>query len=113
MIPNGDGPRHHPALQHLNLPPLGQGGRVAPLVTKTLVFMGEGTNDGVIAAPPGYGGKMFRAFDKATGRTISTMELPGGVSGAPMTYLHQGKQYIVVAIGWKDMPAEWIALSLE
>jgi hypothetical protein len=30
-----------------------------------------------------------------------------------MTYLHQGKQYIVVAIGWKDMPAEWIALSLE
>ena len=113
MIPNGDGPRHHPALQHLNLPPLGQGGRVAPLVTKTLVFMGEGTNDGVIAAPPGYGGKMFRAFDKTTGRTISTMELPGGVSGAPMTYLHQGKQYIVVAIGWKDMPAEWIALSLE
>jgi quinoprotein glucose dehydrogenase len=112
MIANGDGPRRHPALQHLNLPPLGQGGRVAPLVTKTLVFMGEGTNDGVIAAPPGYGGKIFRAFDKATGRTIWEMELPGGVSGAPMTYLHQGKQYIVVAIGWKDMPAEWIAMSL-
>jgi quinoprotein glucose dehydrogenase len=112
-IANGDGPRHHPALQHLNLPPLGQGGRVAPLVTRTLVFMGEGTNDNVIAAPPGYGGKMFRAFDKSTGRTIWSMELPGGVSGAPMTYLHQGKQYIAVAIGWKDMPAEWIALSLE
>ena len=30
-----------------------------------------------------------------------------------MTYLANGKQYIVVAIGWKDMPAEWIALSLE
>jgi quinoprotein glucose dehydrogenase len=112
-IANGDGPRHHPALQHLNLPPLGQGGRVAPLITKTLVFMGEGTNDNVIAAPPGYGGKMFRAFDKATGRTVWAMELPGGVSGAPMTYMHQGKQYITVAIGWKDMPAEWIALSLE
>ena len=85
---------------------------MAPLVTKALLVMGEGTNDGVIAAPPGYGGRMFRAFDKATGRAVAAMELPGGVSGAPMAYLHQGKQYIVVAIGWKDMPAEWIALSL-
>src|SRR5436189_2295701 len=64
-IANGDGPRYHPALKDLNLPPLGQGGRVAPLVTKTMIFLGEGTNDGVIAAPPGYGGRMFRAFDKA------------------------------------------------
>ena len=112
-IANGDGPRYHPALKDLNLPPLGQGGRVAPLVTKTMVFMGEGTNDNVVAAPPGYGGKLFRAFDKATGETLWEMELPGGVSGAPMTYLANGKQYIVVAIGWKDMPAEWIALALQ
>ena len=111
-VANGDGPRNHPALKGLNLPPLGQGGRVAPLVTKTMVFLGEGTNDGVIAAPPGYGGKIFRAFDKATGQTIWEMELPGGVSGAPMTYMINGKQYVVVAIGWKDMPAEWIALAV-
>jgi quinoprotein glucose dehydrogenase len=112
QIANGDGPRNHPALKGLNLPPLGQGGRVAPLVTKAMVFMGDGTNDNVIAAPPGYGGKMFRAFDKATGKTIWEMELPGGVSGAPMTYLAGGKQYIVVAIGWREMPAEYIALAL-
>jgi quinoprotein glucose dehydrogenase len=111
-VANGDGPRDHPALKGLNLPPLGQGGRVAPLVTKTMVFMGEGANDNVIAAPPGYGGKMFRAFDKSTGQTLWEMELPGGVSGAPMTYLANGKQFIVVAIGWRDMPAEWIALAL-
>ena len=29
-VPNGDGPRFHPALKALNLPPLGQGGRVGP-----------------------------------------------------------------------------------
>jgi len=111
-IANGDGPRFHPDLKDLNLPPLGQGGRVAPLVTKTLLFLGEGTNDGVVAAPPGYGGKMFRAYDKASGVVLWETELPGGTSGAPMTYLFKDKQYIVVAIGWKDMPAEWIALTL-
>lgn len=111
-IANGDGPRRHPALAHLNLPPLGQGGRVAPLVTKTLLFLGEGTNDGVIAAPPGYGGRMFRAYDKTTGVVVWETELEGGTTAAPMTYRHEGKQYIVVAIGWKDMPAQWVALAL-
>jgi len=111
-IANGDGPRYHPALKHLNLPPLGQGGRVAPLVTKTMVFLGEGTNDGVVAAPPGYGGKMFRAYDKATGAPLWEMELPGGTTGPPMTYMAGGKQYVVVAIGWKDTPAELVALAL-
>jgi glucose dehydrogenase len=40
------------------------------------------------------------------------MELPGGVSSAPMTYMHDGKQYLVVAAGWRDMPGELIALAL-
>ena len=67
----------------------------------------------MVALPPGGGGKMFRAFDKATGRVIWEMELPGGTTGAPMTYLFNGKQYIVVATGWKDTPAEWIALATQ
>ena len=112
-VANGDGPRDHIALKHLNLPALGQGGRVAPLVTKTMVFLGEGANDGVIAAPPGYGGKMFRAYDKATGDVLWEAELPGGTTGAPMTYMLNGTQYIVVAVGWKDLRAEWVALSLQ
>src|SRR4030095_1586949 len=40
-VANGDGPRHHPALKHLNLPPLGHPARPTPLVTKTLLFLGE------------------------------------------------------------------------
>ena len=55
---------------------------------------------------------MFRAFDKKTGRIVWEMELPGGTSGAPMTYMVNGKQYIVVAIVWRDMPGELIALAL-
>ena len=101
-----------PAIRHLDLPPLGQGGRAAPLVTKSLVFLGEGANVGAAFLPPFSGGKMFRAYDKATGDVIWEMELPGGVTSAPMTYLAGGKQYIVVVVGWDDMPSEYLALPL-
>jgi quinoprotein glucose dehydrogenase len=111
-VPNGNGPRDHPALKGLNLPPLGQPGRVAPLVTKTLVFLGEGGRLNVGRMPIWGGGKMFRAFDKQTGSIISELELPGGITGAPMTYVHNGKQYIVAAVTWEGVPAELIALAL-
>ena len=110
-VANGDGPRNHPALQHLSLPPLGQGGRAAPLVTKDMVFLGEGGDD-VPGAPPGAGGKAFRAYDKATGDVLWEMQLPGGTTGAPMSYMLKGKQYVVVATGAKDSPGELVALAL-
>jgi quinoprotein glucose dehydrogenase len=108
---NGDGPRNHPALKALNLPPLGQGGRVGPLVTKSLVFLGEGI-DSLVHTPPTGAGKMFRAYDKTTGKVVWEMELPGGTSAPPMTYMAGGKQYVVVTIGWRGVPAEMIALAL-
>ena len=111
MAPNGDGPRNHPRLRHLNLPPLGQQGRPAPLLTKTLLFIGEG--DPIIGATPrGGGGNKFRAYDKATGDVVWETALTAGTTGAPMSYLWNGKQYIVVAIGGVDHPAEWVALGL-
>jgi quinoprotein glucose dehydrogenase len=111
-VANGDGPRDHPAIKHLNLPKLGQPGRAAPLVTKTLVFLGEGGNETVVALPAFGGGKMFRAYDKADGSIVWEMELPGGTTGAPMTYSYNGEQYIVVATGFKGVPGELIALAL-
>ena len=56
---------------------------------------------------------MFRAYDKASGKVLWEMELPGGTTGAPMTYMLNGKQYIVVATGWKDTPGELIALAVR
>jgi quinoprotein glucose dehydrogenase len=111
MAANGDGPRDHPLLRDLNLPPLGIPGRPAPLVTRTLLFIGEG-GDAIPGIKPGMWGKKFRAYDKAQGKVVWEMELPAGTTGAPMTYLHEGKQYILVAIGGKEYPAEWIALGL-
>jgi quinoprotein glucose dehydrogenase len=113
MAANGDGPRHHPLLKHLNLPPLGIPSRPAPLVTKTLLFLGEGSDaiTGALEQPWGWG-KKFRAYDKATGRVVSEMELPSGTTAAPMTYMVRGKQYIVVAIGDRKSPPEFVALTL-
>ena len=113
--PNGEGPRDHPAIRHLDLPWLGQGGRASVLVTASLLFLGEGANIGVATLPQwwgGPGGKTFRAYDKLSGEVVWEIELPGGTSGAPMTYMVDGKQYIVVAVGWDDMPSEWVALAL-
>jgi quinoprotein glucose dehydrogenase len=76
-----------------------------------MVFLGEGGNNGA-GAPEGSGGKMFRAYDKRTGRELWELELPGGTTGAPMTYMWNGKQYIVVAVGWDKFPGELIALAL-
>ncbi|MSO35663.1 MAG: pyrroloquinoline quinone-dependent dehydrogenase [Acidobacteria bacterium] len=111
MTANGDGPRHHPAIRHLNLPPLGQSVRAAPLVTKTLLFVTEGDQINV-RTPPNGGGNKIRAFDKATGQVVWEMALAAGSTGTLMTYLHQGKQYLVVAIGGLDHPAEFVALAL-
>ena len=115
QVPNGEGPRDHPALRGLDLPRLGQGGRASVLVTKSLVFLGEGGNTGVASLPQwwnGPGGKTFRAYDKATGAIVWEMELPGGTTGAPMTYQVDGRQYVVVTVGWDDMGSELVALAL-
>jgi len=113
-VANGDRMNVHPALKDLNLPELGSENRASPLVTKTLLFIGEGKNGpgGPSRIPAWGGGKSFRALDKVSGKEIFKMELPGGTSGAPITYMHGGKQYIVVAVGWHDMPAEYVALAL-
>jgi quinoprotein glucose dehydrogenase len=111
QVANGDGLRNHPAFKGLNLPPIGTPGRNAPIVTKSFVFLGEGSDTGV-GVPAGFGGRMFRAFDKKTGAIAWEMELPAGVSNGPMTYMASGKQYIVVAVSGRNYPGELVALAL-
>jgi quinoprotein glucose dehydrogenase len=113
MAANGDGPRYHPLLKDLNLPPLGVPNRPAPLLTKTLLFLGEGSNavSGTPQVDWGWG-KKFRAYDKATGKVLWETDLPSGTTGGPMTYMLRGKQYIVIPIGSRSEPAEYVALAL-
>ena len=112
MVPNGEGPRDHPLLKDLNLPPLGQAGRAAPLLTKSFLFVGEGDKVG-LSIPKLSGGNMFRAYDKKTGKVAWQADLGAGTTSPPITYMHKGKQYIVVGVGGVDHPAELVALSLN
>jgi quinoprotein glucose dehydrogenase len=112
MAPIGDGPRNHPLVKDLKLPPLGIPGRPAPLLTKSLLFLGEGSDSIPGTNREGMWGKMFRAFDKSTGKVLWEFELPAGTTGAPMTYEHEGRQYVLVAVGSRDHAGEWIAFAL-
>ncbi|MDH3225291.1 MAG: PQQ-binding-like beta-propeller repeat protein, partial [Gemmatimonadota bacterium] len=111
MKANGPGPIDHPAIADLDLPWLGQRGRPAPLLTKTLLFLGEGS-EGALSILPIAGGPFFRAYDKATGEVVWEIELDAGTSGAPMTYMYEGRQFIVVAIGDADTRGQYVALAI-
>jgi quinoprotein glucose dehydrogenase len=105
MIPNGDTPeaiRNHAALRGVSLPRTGKSAHANLLVTRTLLFYGEGRG----------GGPLFHAVDKATGQEIASVALPAPTNAAPITYLHRGRQYIVVAVASADVPAELVALAL-
>ncbi len=108
QVPLGDGPRSHPLLQSLNLPPLG-GGRGFPLLTSTLLFMGhrggQVGGQAVRRETPS-----LRVLDKKTGREIARTELTLGPS-TPMTYLHEGRQFIAMATGG-GAQSEIVALTV-
>lgn len=113
QVPFGATPdniRNHPALKGLNLPPLGRpGNNSGTMVTRTLLVAGE-SNFG--PTPSGARGAMLRAFDKATGREVGAVYLPAPQSGSPMTYMLNGKQFIVVAISGAGYPGELMAFRL-
>ena len=111
MIANADAPdwvKKNPALIGIKLPRTGRPDRVGLLVTKTLLFAGEGAG---LYGSAGGGGNKFRAHNKATGEILAEIELPANQSGVPMTYSINGKQYIVMAIGAENHPGELVALA--
>ncbi|MFV1986496.1 MAG: PQQ-binding-like beta-propeller repeat protein [Gemmatimonadota bacterium] len=109
-IPNGGTPRRyaeHPALEGVDLGNTGQPTHATALLTKTLLMYGEGRG-----AEP-----RFHAVDKATGEELAVVDLPAPTLTAPMTFMHEGAQYIVMAIGGRGAdgtihPGSLVALRL-
>ncbi len=101
--------RNHPALKGLTIPRTGRAGIAGLIVTKTLVIGGE---PGTITMPDGKKGAYLRAYDKKTGEDAGAVPMPAGQTGSPMTYMLNGRQYIVVAVGAAGFPAEYLAYRL-
>ena len=105
-----DNVRNSPALKGLNIPRTGRSANtIGLLITKTLLIAGE---PGTFTLPDGRQGAMLRAYDKASGKEQGAVYLPAGQTGTPMTYMLNGKQYIVLAIGTANYPAELVAFRL-
>ena len=101
MVPNGDTPeyvRDHPALAGIEIPRTGTATRGSTIVTRALLFVTSGD-------------PILRARDKETGAIVAEIALPARATGVPMTYMVEGRQYIVVAVAGPDHPAELVALT--
>ena len=91
QIPNGDTPQNvkdNPALKGVTIPRTGSPSNAGLLVTKTLLIAGEGSG----------GAPIFHAYDKATGAEIFQMPMPGPQVSLPMTYVWEGRQYIIMGV---------------
>jgi len=111
-VPHGDTPdnvRNHAALRGVNIPKTGQQGNVGVVVTKTLVIVGDPL---VTTTSDHPRGGMLRAYDKQTGKEVGAVFMPAAQSGSPMTYMVDGKQYVVVAGGGGNYSGEYIAYTL-
>jgi len=109
-IPNGNTPENianHPLLEGVEIPNTGYQGNATVLVTLSLLMWAEGRG----------GRPVWYAADKETGERIGSVEIPAPSSTAPMTFLHEGVQYILVSIagegpGGVRMPGSIVALRL-
>jgi quinoprotein glucose dehydrogenase len=113
QIAHGDTPdaiRNNAALKGIDLPRTGQSGyNVGTLITKSLVIAGEGLRTTTKEHPPGAS---LRAYDKATGKDAGAVYMPAPVTGSPMTYMVNGKQYIVIAVSGGNYSGEYICYTL-
>jgi quinoprotein glucose dehydrogenase len=104
-IPNGDTPdevKNHPALAGVEIPRTGKRSHANILTTKSLLYYAEGRQ----------GAPILHAVDKRTGEELGEFELPAPGNTAPMTFLHDGRQYIIVSVGGAGKPGEFVALTV-
>jgi len=112
QIAHGETPdniKNSPALKGVTIARTGRPGIIGTLVTKSLVIAGE---PGFFTTPSGERGAMLRAYDKATGKEMGAVYMPAPQSGSPMTYMLNGQQYIVLAVGGAGYSGELLAFKL-
>lgn len=113
QVAHGDTPdyiRNNPALKGLEIPRTGQRSyNIGTLVTESLVIAGDSS---VTTTPDHPRGAMLRAYDQKSGKEVGDVLMPAPQSGSPMTYMVNGKQYIIVAVSGGNYSGEYICYTL-
>jgi len=92
-IPVGETPDrvlNHPDLEGMHIPETGTGGLAPMTVTRTLLMYASEASDGT---------PHLFAVDKTTGAKIGKVEVSGATRYGSMTYVHEGRQYVVLQTG--------------
>ena len=95
QMPVGETPErvlNHPDLQDMDIPTTGTGANAAMVVTKSLFMYGSEASDGT---------PMLYFVDKLTGEHLGGVETEERTRYGMMTYMHEGKQYIMLQNGPK------------
>ena len=96
-------------LKGMDIPKTGQGNSVGIMVTKTMLVAGESQ----VTSPQGRGrGARLVAYDKKDGHELGSVLMPAAISGSPMTYSVNGRQYIIVGVSGGNYTGEYIAYAL-
>jgi glucose dehydrogenase len=112
QVPHGDTPdavRNNPLLKGMNIPKTGQTGIVGVCLTRSLVIVGDPQ---VTTAADRPRGAMLRAYDQQSGKEVGAVWMPSSQSGNPMTYMIDGRQFVIVAIGGGNYSSEYVAFAL-
>jgi quinoprotein glucose dehydrogenase len=99
-IPNGGFIKvttNDPLFAGVTLPPASGRGQAQIITTKSLLIYGTGRGGGAPDQPPA-----IYAVDKASGKQVGMVKIPSRTTAVPMTFMHEGRQYIVFAMGGGD-----------
>ena len=115
-IPIGETPdriKNHPLLAGVDVPDTGGTGLSIQMVMGDLLVQTTEDLRGDTEVNAN-GMPMLHARNKRTGQILSSVEIPLPGQYGMMTYMHQGKQYLVVQAGSakRDQPGSLVALTL-
>ena len=115
-LPVGETPEvvtNNPLLRGMEIPNTGGVGFSIQMVTGDLLVQTRALSEGGQQIVPDAPLELH-ARDKMTGEILGSVELPAPGQYGMMTYMHEGKQYIVVQVGsvQTDFPASLVALAL-
>jgi len=103
----------HPLLQGIDIPASGGVGLSIQMITGDLLVQTRSLSEGGVQNIPDSP-VTLNARDKFTGEILASVPLPAPAQYGMMTYMHEGKQHIVVQIGSSrvDYPAALVAYRL-